>query len=960
MAYIGRDIEYGSFTKQTLTADSSTVAFALDQSVLDAKSLLVSVGGVIQEPDVAYTASGTTLTFTGTPVSGDPIWIVYLGKTLGLSSARGSVTYQTATGDGSATTVAMTSTGTTGTIIVTLNGVMQTPSTDFSVSGTTLTFTTAPFSAAAIGIYYIGKKAKLAVPAAASIQVVDLAAGGTLPAWNGSALTGVVSIMKSDILEMQNNIALLNFLRSNDSTTKRLSMLNGFNDMFRNTTGVDGEGVNINMTHFDGANYYLTANSAHNPGFSNGKSFLVNFWVRAHEDDKLGYFFGEYNGPHPNYNKKFNIYRDADNKINVVLGNTSNVTFAHVKSTRTLTVADGATMITVAINMAAASATDRIQIRIGTNAVETLIVTTSPTDTIVGLGTGTTGMILASDQPGTGRIIMDLGRFYLAEQYLDISVAANFAKLITTSGYPVDIGTDGSAVTGTAPKLFLNSAGKDSYNNSGTGGTGTTSNNFYNWGLSGVSQEFRVPHDGGYTHNEIYSSNSFTNSYEILQSFAGVTNQALSIGGGITDNSSGHCIRVPASGYSVSGVEFYIRRQGALASGTVYAKIHTIASGSVASSNAVPSETFVATSTGVDVTTLNPTAGNFEFTKFTFPHSVQLSANTDYFIGLNFLGGSGGLYIAVGTITGNAAYAGNAAKRTNGGTWSASTHDMPFALYGRKNVNLITKGTDSLSEVSSPASAPTKGHLEVIMEDSFSNMQSQELPSTTAYGVGYDAAHNRIAQGFKLPINGTIPSVELYGKTTGATAPDSMKIRIETDSGGNPSGTLAHASGVINSIVLQNSNAYQTVTFDSPLSLSANTQYWLVVTANGTTNSSKHFVWGGTTEKSYDKGGWRKGTSSAWSTVNTVVSFLFRVNVDERTYTTINTDIIGEISRDGGTTYSPAVLSRIPKVINGSSYDILAGDVDFTGDPSGTNLVGRIRTVNKHKVTVNGIAVNWI
>ena len=106
MAYIGRDIEYGSFTKQTLTANSSDVAFTLDQSVLDAKSLLVSVGGVIQEPDVAYTASGTTLTFTGTPVTGDPIWIVYLGKMLGTSSARDAITYQTATGDGSATTVA--------------------------------------------------------------------------------------------------------------------------------------------------------------------------------------------------------------------------------------------------------------------------------------------------------------------------------------------------------------------------------------------------------------------------------------------------------------------------------------------------------------------------------------------------------------------------------------------------------------------------------------------------------------------------------------------------------------------------------------------------------------------------------------------------------------------------------------------------------------------------------------
>ena len=74
----------------------------------------------------------------------------------------------------------------------------------------------------------------------------------------------------------------------------------------------------------------------------------------------------------------------------------------------------------------------------------------------------------------------------------------------------------------------------------------------------------------------------------------------------------------------------------------------------------------------------------------------------------------------------------------------------------------------------------------------------------------------------------------------------------------------------------------------------------------------------------------------------------------------LNTDIIGELSRDGGTTYSPATLTRSSTGIDGATTQILSGDVDFTGDPSGTNLVGRIRTVNKHKVTVNGIAVNWI
>ena len=54
MAYIGRDIQYGTLDKQSFTANSSATVFTLDTTVKDAKSLLVSVGGVIQEPDVAY------------------------------------------------------------------------------------------------------------------------------------------------------------------------------------------------------------------------------------------------------------------------------------------------------------------------------------------------------------------------------------------------------------------------------------------------------------------------------------------------------------------------------------------------------------------------------------------------------------------------------------------------------------------------------------------------------------------------------------------------------------------------------------------------------------------------------------------------------------------------------------------------------------------------------------------
>jgi hypothetical protein len=65
------------------------------------------------------------------------------------------------------------------------------------------------------------------------------------------------------------------------------------------------------------------------------------------------------------------------------------------------------------------------------------------------------------------------------------------------------------------------------------------------------------------------------------------------------------------------------------------------------------------------------------------------------------------------------------------------------------------------------------------------------------------------------------------------------------------------------------------------------------------------------------------------------------------------------MSRDGGSTWSPVTLARSSTGIDGATAEILSGDVDFTGDPSGTNVVGRIRTANKHKIMVDGISVNW-
>ena len=84
MAYIGRQPITGQFEKQQLTADGSTTSFALDWSVGSESALIVSVGGVLQEPETAYTLSGggTNIVFTAAPASGDRVYVHFLGQAI--------------------------------------------------------------------------------------------------------------------------------------------------------------------------------------------------------------------------------------------------------------------------------------------------------------------------------------------------------------------------------------------------------------------------------------------------------------------------------------------------------------------------------------------------------------------------------------------------------------------------------------------------------------------------------------------------------------------------------------------------------------------------------------------------------------------------------------------------------------------------------------------------------------
>jgi hypothetical protein len=56
-----------AIVKDTFTGDGSTTEYTASQSIANEQDVIVHVGNVHQNPGVAYTVSGTTITFTSPP-----------------------------------------------------------------------------------------------------------------------------------------------------------------------------------------------------------------------------------------------------------------------------------------------------------------------------------------------------------------------------------------------------------------------------------------------------------------------------------------------------------------------------------------------------------------------------------------------------------------------------------------------------------------------------------------------------------------------------------------------------------------------------------------------------------------------------------------------------------------------------------------------------------------------------
>ena len=85
LSWLGFGTVFTLITADNFSGDNSTTVFALSQSTTTAATI-VAINGVVQEATTAYSVSGSTLTFTEAPASGDNIDVRILTTTTTVDS----------------------------------------------------------------------------------------------------------------------------------------------------------------------------------------------------------------------------------------------------------------------------------------------------------------------------------------------------------------------------------------------------------------------------------------------------------------------------------------------------------------------------------------------------------------------------------------------------------------------------------------------------------------------------------------------------------------------------------------------------------------------------------------------------------------------------------------------------------------------------------------------------------
>lgn len=142
MSYIGNVPTTAAFPFDQFSGNGSTTAFTLSYAPAGASSIIVSISGVVQNPNT-YSINGTTLTFSPAPPTGtNNIAVLYLGLPVVAATTPGNTAYFSSsvfTATASQTVFTPSGTYQAGFINVIRNGAQLAPADYTATNGTTVT-----------------------------------------------------------------------------------------------------------------------------------------------------------------------------------------------------------------------------------------------------------------------------------------------------------------------------------------------------------------------------------------------------------------------------------------------------------------------------------------------------------------------------------------------------------------------------------------------------------------------------------------------------------------------------------------------------------------------------------------------------------------------------------------------------------------------------------------------------
>ena len=224
---------YSPFTTDLFTtANATTTDFVLSQTPSSEDNLIVFLEGVYQNKN-SYTLTSNTLTLDSAPGSGEEVVVHIVSDVItGQSLVRNNFTGDNSTTDFTLTLAPMNENNT----FVYMDGVYQEKS-EYSVSGTTLSFTTAPALNDSIEVI-IPKATELNSPSADSINDISM--------FDDTAIIG--SALTSTTLATTSQSTIATHAAATYRTVKYLVQC---------TQGTDYHSTEINLIH-DGTTAYIT------------------------------------------------------------------------------------------------------------------------------------------------------------------------------------------------------------------------------------------------------------------------------------------------------------------------------------------------------------------------------------------------------------------------------------------------------------------------------------------------------------------------------------------------------------------------------------------------------------------------------------------------------------------------------------------------------------------------------